>query len=826
MEYFEICINLKLVLEKASKGSGQIMILRGESGIGKSFIANKFLSELPEDHFIMRIKTSPTAKENLSSIYESLYNILSHEDLKKAKFVTLVKKYTKLIPGFGRYISPLIEITDREAISSILTISEIEIGHSPNPHIYNLVKEVSSDRLLIIFCDDIQWLDSSSWQFVVYLSSLIKNTRTLIIMAYNDHVSTWCEKDEKEDTIEYWRSHPDEFNLSSLGLERWREKNLSILIKDILGKSCTLSKAQLKAIYDRSRGVPLYVKSMLDFLVEEGYIKKEKENFVGIGDWNKIDLWATLRKTISHKIERVYKKIPESRAILEVGSVLGNQFNDGDIDSILYLCNSYVVLSKIESEYAIVKYLFDFRMWEFEHSLIREAIYKSLCFESSKLHLKVAEFLDINRPDEYLGIAYHYKKAGFLKESISYKMKEIQQLINRSLFESAYQLVRDCDAEIENDPSILDDEKVTQFIFLKGKTLYYRTKYKEALEQFQRVGQMSLSEVRFAEYHRWLGKCFIKLDSQEDFEYGRIHLEDAAKTYLSQEDYKNLGRTHTDLVVAYAHLNKFEEAEKAYVNAEKYLNIAKDSIGMACLQRRSMIFMDRKFSIPILLKIAESFKKYGILHERIMALNNAATEYMYLNDLQKAKEILERALTDSVDLGDFGASYLYNNLGIIYIYLGEYNKSLECFDFAIENSNREILNLIIAVNRSVPLMKLNGPNATLSHLERTFRKALAVGEKTYALSAAINLAYANIVLENYTKALSILENIGPMDPKYSYSSYKNTKWYKLLYEVCEKIGDSEALSNLEKKYSWCLEEKKGIFYEPLFSIIDMQYWSD
>ena len=92
--------------------------------------------------------------------------------------------------------------------------------------------------------------------------------------------------------------------------------------------------------------------------------------------------------------------------------------------------------------------------------------------------------------------------------------------------------------------------------------------------------------------------------------------------------------------------------------------------------------------------------------------------------------------------------------------------------------------------------------------------------------ALINLAYANIVLENYTKALSILENIGPMDPKYSYSSYKNTKWYKLLYEVCEKIGDSEALSNLEKKYSWCLEEKKGIFYEPLFSIIDMQYWSD
>jgi len=139
-------------------------------------------------------------------------------------------------------------------------------------------------------------------------------------------------------------------------------------------------------------------------------------------------------------------------------------------------------------------------------------------------------------------------------------------------------------------------------------------------------------------------RSFLKLNTQEDFKIAIEHLNLARAIFEEQEHYSIVGDVLMDLLVSHAHINQRDKAEILYKDAERYFNIANDKLGMLRLQRKYIIFMEPKFSAPLLKNLATSWKRLNILHEHIMAMTNAAVEYINLNNYGEAKLILTEVL--------------------------------------------------------------------------------------------------------------------------------------------------------------------------------------
>ena len=810
---------------RAGKGAGIGII--GPSGIGKTYIVNKFLSKCKNDVFSLDIKGLPIAQSAYSAIYEGMFNSIPVSEIRKEILVRLLKKYSRLLPGFGKCVSPLLDINSREALADVISKSSLPIGVSPAPHIIRFLNELAGKKSGVLIFDDVQWIDPETWSCLVYIAENLSTMNWLVIVVFNDRVETWTQPiGERLGIIDRWRMRPNELKWTFFHAERWTIESLPSLCDRVLGRQCQFPIKNIERLYHLSTGIPLFLRSILDYLLENDLIIFIDNRYEPSGDWESLDIGREIHDSIIHRLEKIYKEIPNSRQSLEVASVLGEPFSDEAIDGILDLCNSFQLLSEIEKKSLLIQYIFQKRHWIFQHNQVRTVIYKSLGpVISRRLHRKVGQYLEEHFPDQHRTIAYHYEITGDVEKEIQHLNSEIEKLLGQSLFNSALMTSENAIAKISQQASGLSEALHFSSIFLHGRCLFHLVRYREAISDFTRILNDATSKNLLASIHRWLGRCYMKLDSQEDFKFSIDHLINALSMFNALGNIKEMGETNSDLVVAYAHLNRFGDSEAAFIEAEKIFNQSKDRLGMARLQRRNVIFMESEVSAPILEKLAATFQEFGIPHERIMALNNGATEYIYLDNFKKSRQMLEAALEESTDIGDFGQVYLYNNLCLVYFMLNDIIKAKECIRHARSGRQREVEQLIIDINESALISSIEEIDIAFPLLERSARNAKKTGEKAYYFPSIVNLSLGYFMKGDVRKALDIAKTINP-EKLNSFSTYKNSHWFRLMSKCYKAMKNDAYLEALFKDYSWCVDDTNRKYYDTDFCFVDMQFWSD
>ncbi len=807
-------------LARLTEGKGSICAITGGSGYGKTHLVNGFLEDKQEIHSIFRIKGLPTEQTSLSSVYECLYHAVSGEVVAKQAFIALIKKYTRLLPTFGKYIAPLTEDLSREAFAEVVARSGIGFDAIVWPNVIKFMKEISGNRRVVLFCDDTQWLDQDSWEVIASICDVAEQHSILVILLYNDRAEVWNDSHMHiQRVFDSWTNQEKSPVWNHFQMEAWASQDLGIICSEILGGACSLSKEELEILYEFTSGIPLYIKSTLQVLQENGNLIKVGREWRSSGTWKDLDIKLDLHDSIKKRLKRVYLSLPKSRNALELASVVGETFQDSIIDAILSERTGYEIFCEIESRFKIVEYLLQQRLWTFEHNVIREVIYRSLGQHASALHKTIANCLELS-PElgaDALTIAYHYEKSGDKEAAQIIRVKEAERLLESAMFQSALRLV-----ESIQDPLLSLQDKVQM---LRGRLLFHTGRYEESKDCFLELLSTTEKSVVTGTTNHWIGKVLTKLSSVKDFEDAIDYLNEAKNIFESENDYRSLGDVLTDLVVTHAHLNQFKDAEIQFKRAEICYNHSNDKIGMARLQRKNVIFMESELSAPIVESVANTFGDLGVIHEQIMSLNNAATEYLYCAEFEKAAQLLKAAMEKSLDLNGFKLSYMYNNLALIDCIKNEYLEAKNKLFQAMEDSRRDVDKIVISCNLAVVLANAGQLEESINILSRILDQAETVGEYSYLIPIKTNLAQCYIHRNCKQKALEILREIQPVNEN-SYSLYKYSKWYRLMNKLHSELENSNKLTSSLQQYDWCLDIPDNTYYKYPYTLIDLQFWGD
>ncbi len=253
---------LELLLRRwprAQSGEGQVVLLSGEAGIGKSRLTAAFLQRLTgEPYTRLRYFCSPqhtdSAFHPIISQMERAAGLL-HDDEPQQKLdkldALLAQSSTSIedaalfaemlsLPNDGRY--PALELTPqrrRQKTMEALT-AQIETLSRQNP-------------VLMIF-EDAQWADPTSFEAFGRLADRIRTLRVLLLVTFRPEFDA------------PWARRP---YLTALIINRLAEHEASAMIDRIVGNRL-LSASTRQDIIERSDGIPLFVEEMTKAVLEAG----------------------------------------------------------------------------------------------------------------------------------------------------------------------------------------------------------------------------------------------------------------------------------------------------------------------------------------------------------------------------------------------------------------------------------------------------------------------------------------------------------------------------------------------------------------------------
>lgn len=806
---------------------GTTIIIEGESGVGKSFLVDKFIEDNKDDFFVVKITGVPFERSPYNTLNKSLISLISNKIITEKLLYKAASELICMIPKFGLFFGEIIKPNlTQNTKTEILKGIGIALDTPNISSLIRFIENMAQNKTICLYCDNIQWIDKESYQTILEIILSDTNKKWLRVLLYTTgvEITPTSHKGIKDNFSYIIKQKRD--NTFCFTFNRWIRADIQIICSSILSGKCSFTSKQYDVLYQNTQGLALYIANVLDVLKQRNIVEFENNVWESKIDWDTDTVLGILKNSVSEKIKTVYQNMPESKKILEVASVIGEIFSEEQIDNLFEIKDSFSVLNEVEIRSQLIQYIMQNNSWKFGHYLTYNCIYHSIS-KVKELHQRIAIRLQEKENMDYDQIALHFGLSGDYYKFTIFKIKEIKQLLDIGCYSAALNIVEEinCNSLLI---TLLDSEEQQNFYLLEGRCLFHSKSYEKSIQVFMRIlkDENADSTDKNAECQKWLGKAHLKLSTQQAFHKGICYLKKAEIFHKTQKQNSQLGYIYMDLIVAYAHINKREEAQNAYEIAIEYFNAAKNTIGMLQLQRRNVIFMEHKVAAPIIAQSADMFERLGHLHEMIMSLNNAATQYLFLKDYSLVTKMLDRCIKASEKIGGFGLVYINNNLGVLNCFQKKYADAESFFEAAEKEKPREVEQLIICINKSTIIAR-NSCEKAIPLLLEIYNKSLNVGEDEYIIPAAINLSKQYVKISDYISAQELLLSIeNKIETKKSY--YKTFIWYTLLKTCCIENNSFEILHKIEEKHLpkiKSLNTTQPYIYDD-YIILTMQFWSE
>ncbi len=274
---------------------------------------------------------------------------------------------------------------------------------------FTILTEVFDKRTIIVI-ENIQWLDNETMGFLSYLVDNIVQCKFLLLLTISEDKTIFKNTNFNNLIIKFKNSYSKSVRFSELS--SYSISKMPDLLKEILNKDVRFNEDLIKLLYEKSRGVPLFLKYFLEVLRDDNIIVEKENYYTCEKAINKLKLPDKLSDYLGEKLYEIYRAIKESRNLLENASVIGEKFNEDILSDIMNSPNIHSILRNIDDDYHIIKYLIQQSgNWIFSHITWMDFIYNTLGENSKKIHKKIANYYLKNNFIDYSKISYHYKNA-------------------------------------------------------------------------------------------------------------------------------------------------------------------------------------------------------------------------------------------------------------------------------------------------------------------------------------------------------------------------------------------------------------------------------
>jgi class 3 adenylate cyclase/tetratricopeptide (TPR) repeat protein len=423
---------LELLLRRWSRaktGEGQVVLLSGEGGIGKSRLTAALLEHLAtEPHTRLRYFCSPQHPD--SALYPIIGQMeraarLARDDTPQAKLdkldTVLAQTATSpqdaalfaemlSLPNDGRY--PTLELAPQQRRQRTLQalLSQIEALTRLTP-------------VLMIF-EDAHWTDPTSLEAFGRTVDRIKTLAVLLIVTFRPEFNPpWAGQSR----------------VTSVTLNRLGEREAAAIVARLVGNK-ELPADVIAEIVERTDGIPLFVEEMTKAVLEAGS-EGEARHTVAAVPSPALAVPASLHASLMARLDR----LGPAKEVAQIGAAIGREFSHALLAA---------VVGKPEAELSaaldrLIAAGLLFRQgvpphatYLFKHALVQDAAYGTLLRDPRRaLHARIVEAIESqfdeiaeNQPEL---LAHHFEEAGLAGPACDYRMRAGDRAVSRSAYKEA-----------------------------------------------------------------------------------------------------------------------------------------------------------------------------------------------------------------------------------------------------------------------------------------------------------------------------------------------------------------------------------------------------
>jgi class 3 adenylate cyclase/predicted ATPase len=413
--------------EQSKAGQGQVVLISGEAGIGKSVLVETLRTYVRQEELTrVAIRCSPYHTNS------ALYPVIAHvqQAVRLARDDTAEEKLTKLERALQPFSLPLHEVVP--LMAALLAVPLPDGRYPPLPmtplqqrqQTYDalvawMLEEAERQPVLMVW-EDLHWADPSTLEL---LGLFIDQAPTVPIL----HLLTF-----RPEFVPPW---PTRSHMTPLTLHRLERPQVEAMIARLTNGK-TLPEEVIEHIVSKTDGIPLFIEELTKMLLESTLLREEDNHYALTGPLAAVTIPTTLYDSLMARLDR----LPTVREVAQLGAVLGREFAYELLHALTTMDEATLqhgLTQLVDAELLYQRGRPPRARYLFKHALIQDAAYASLLKRTrQQYHQQVAQLLEARFPETVATepelLAHHYTEAGCHAEAVGYWQRAGARALQRS----------------------------------------------------------------------------------------------------------------------------------------------------------------------------------------------------------------------------------------------------------------------------------------------------------------------------------------------------------------------------------------------------------
>ena len=412
--------------EDAKQGLGQVVVLSGEAGIGKSRLIRAVQDRLADEPYT-RLECRCLAHAQHSAMYPIID--LGRRLLQWQRDEAPEKTLSTLEAALTPYHVSLPEVVP--ILASLLSLPLPDyyppLRLTPQQQkqktmetVLALLRARAVQQPVLFIVEDLHWVDSSTLEFLTLLVDQKPTARILTLLTSRQEVP------HRWGTVAH---------VISLPLDRLPPMQVEQMIAGVAGGK-RLPAAVRQEVVAKTDGVPLFVEELTKMVIESGLLREQVDHYELKGPLPSLAIPTTLHDSLMARLDR----LGEAKEAAQLGATLGRTFVYQLLRAVCPWSEERLrdaLTHLVDAELLYARDMPPHLTYVFKHALIQEAAYQSLLKpKRQQYHRQTVYALEQHFPEiaenqpEFL--AHHYTEAGLPAQALPYWQRAGQRAVERS----------------------------------------------------------------------------------------------------------------------------------------------------------------------------------------------------------------------------------------------------------------------------------------------------------------------------------------------------------------------------------------------------------
>ncbi|HEX7438623.1 MAG TPA: adenylate/guanylate cyclase domain-containing protein, partial [Caldimonas sp.] len=417
VEFIGRTSEVSLLLERwgqAIEGEGQVVLLTGEAGIGKSRICQALRDRVADvRHATALLQCSPyhtgSALHPLVQYFERATGITSSDspELRGQKFERLIGPEMALSARSHGHLLRMMGAPDGGRLPPAAENPQQEKAHMLQAPI-ELLRALARQVPVLMLVEDAHWIDPTTEQLCGMAVELSRDTRLLVLVT------------ARPEYAPPWGTPP---NLTRLALNRLGQRQCVELIEAVTAGR-PLPAEVLAEIIAKTDGIPLFVEELTKTVLQSGLLEDTPQGYRLRGPLPALAIPSTLQDSLMARLDR----LAPAKEVAQVGAMIGRDFSQSLLAAVLKLPASKLAEALdelVRSELVARRGVAPDVIFSFRHALIRDTAYNSMLKGQRMFrHGLIAAAIEQVEPDTMVThpelLAYHLQEGGQAAAALRY----------------------------------------------------------------------------------------------------------------------------------------------------------------------------------------------------------------------------------------------------------------------------------------------------------------------------------------------------------------------------------------------------------------------